>query len=350
MRKPRFLAWRIGFAYTGTVVGAGFASGQEILQFFTIYGKYGFWGILLAMFLFSWLGIRLMLVGARLGASSFQECSYHLFGTALGRWINRLITVILFGFTVAMISGTGALFAEHWGISFHLGVWITLTLAFFVLIRGLTGILEINSFFVPLMLGFLLLVGIQAWSQGEWEVVYQQLRIEQGGHWLISAITYVAFNLAMAQAVLVPLGGEIQDERALRIGGWIGGLILGFMLFACNYALQLNLDDVHQLEIPMGFLVSFLGKGIQYAFLFILWAEIFTTLLSNIYGLTSSIQQKLRLRPWMILVLIFIVGYLFSLVGFSTLVRYLYPIFGYCGVWMLFQLMWKGLPERRRLG
>ena len=31
-------AWKIAFAYTGVVVGAGFSTGQEILQFFTNHG------------------------------------------------------------------------------------------------------------------------------------------------------------------------------------------------------------------------------------------------------------------------------------------------------------------------
>jgi len=33
--------WAIAAAFVGTVVGAGFASGQETLQFFTVYGRWG---------------------------------------------------------------------------------------------------------------------------------------------------------------------------------------------------------------------------------------------------------------------------------------------------------------------
>jgi hypothetical protein len=36
------LGMKCAFAYVGTVVGAGFASGQEILRFFTVYGGYSF--------------------------------------------------------------------------------------------------------------------------------------------------------------------------------------------------------------------------------------------------------------------------------------------------------------------
>ena len=43
-------------AYRGAVVGAGFASGQEALIFFVIYGPRGIWGILAAALGFAVLG------------------------------------------------------------------------------------------------------------------------------------------------------------------------------------------------------------------------------------------------------------------------------------------------------
>ena len=40
---------QIGGAYVGIIVGAGFASGQEIVLYFTSYGFKGIYGALLAM-------------------------------------------------------------------------------------------------------------------------------------------------------------------------------------------------------------------------------------------------------------------------------------------------------------
>ena len=45
-------AIRIGLTYIGTVVGAGFASGQEIFRFFVVFGSNGFWGLSSASFYF----------------------------------------------------------------------------------------------------------------------------------------------------------------------------------------------------------------------------------------------------------------------------------------------------------
>ena len=39
---------KIGFAYVGIVVGAGFSTGQEVMQFFTPYGLWSYIGVLIS--------------------------------------------------------------------------------------------------------------------------------------------------------------------------------------------------------------------------------------------------------------------------------------------------------------
>lgn len=339
------LAIRIGFTYIGTVVGAGFASGQEIYQFFSLFGSSSTWGILLSVILFSWLGTRMMLLGARLNATSYQEFNTYLFGERFGKWMNGFVAVILFGVITAMLSGTGALAQEQLGISFHFGVIITLILAFLVMNKGMEGILSINSLVVPLMLFFTVIVMWSCLHQGDILHLLSLPSGQKAGDWILSAITYVAFNLAMSQAVLIPIGGEIKDEKTLRLGGWLGGIGLGFMLVVSNFAMQLRLEEVKQFEIPMAVVIGALGLALKFFFLTVMWGEIFTTLIGNVYGLAIHLQQtwSLRLHTWIIL--IFSLGYLCSLVGFPTLISYLYPLFGYCGMLVIVLLMVRRLPQ-----
>ncbi|OTA41527.1 MAG: hypothetical protein A6D92_05935 [Symbiobacterium thermophilum] len=52
MARRGAAVFRVATTYIGTVVGAGFASGQETLRFFAAYGPAGLAGILLATLLF----------------------------------------------------------------------------------------------------------------------------------------------------------------------------------------------------------------------------------------------------------------------------------------------------------
>ncbi len=345
MPQRTIQAIRIGFTYIGTVVGAGFASGQEIFQFFAVYGFYGFWGILVSFILFSWLGTRMMVISAKLKATSYEEFNNFLFGPRLGRWMSLFVGIILFGVITAMLSGTGAMAEEQLGISFHVGVILTSILAFFVIVHGMEGILSINSLVVPLMLVFMILIAINCFWLDPSNSIFHDLSLESGKSWWVSAITYVAFNLAMSQAVLVPLGAEIQDEKTLRLGGWIGGIGLGLMLGISYLAMQLYFLQVKELEIPMAFIIHQLGIIFKVLFLVVMWGEIFTTLIGNIYGLAVNIQKVFSFQLSVISALIFLCAYLCSLVGFPVLIRYLYPAFGYCGLLVLILLIIRKVPQ-----
>ncbi|SDX10422.1 Uncharacterized membrane protein YkvI [Marininema mesophilum] len=338
-------ASRVGFAYIGTVVGAGFASGQEIMHFFTRFGVGGIWSILLVTLLFSWLGIRMMVMGARLRANSYEEFNNYLFGDRFGRWMNIFVGVVLFGVTTAMMSGTGALFEEQLGLSFHVGVIGTSLIAYFIIMRGMDGILSVNALVVPLMFLFTVLVGVQGFQSGGLDGFLSTASIAEKGHWSSSALTYVAFNLAMSQAVLVPMGNEIQDEKTLQMGGILGGVGLGLMLLSSNFALALESPEVFGMEIPMALVIETLGQGMKWFFLAVMWGEIFTTLIGNVYGLAANLEQQLPLRLHSLMVSIFTLGYLCSLVGFHVFVGKIYPFFGYCGILVLLLLVIRRYPR-----
>ena len=70
----------IAAVYTGTVIGAGFASGQEIWYFFSRYGPAGTRGLFLSTVLLSLLGAKAMEWGRRIGASSYHDFLYNLAG------------------------------------------------------------------------------------------------------------------------------------------------------------------------------------------------------------------------------------------------------------------------------
>ncbi|MGI6126255.1 MAG: hypothetical protein ACOYEF_04750, partial [Planifilum sp.] len=106
---------RIAGAYVGLIVGAGFASGQEILQFFTSFGWAGTFGVALATALFAWLGMQITRWGCRLQAASHKEVICFLCGRYLGRVVDWIVTFFLFGVTAVMIAGAGSIFAQQFG-------------------------------------------------------------------------------------------------------------------------------------------------------------------------------------------------------------------------------------------
>jgi uncharacterized membrane protein YkvI len=207
----------IAFTYIGTVVGAGFASGKEIVEFFTRFGALGFFSILLTGLFFIIGGIKLMIISKRIHAKSYQDLNFYLFGPFFGQIVNWLFLIILIGTTSVILSGAGAVFNEQLGFSYYVGIGLTLILCFFVIIKGVKSIFVVNNFVVPMMitfsaiLAFFSIDALQALcSPSSFIVTPLQWEI------FVTPFTYAALNLGLAQAVLVPIAGEIKDESVLK--------------------------------------------------------------------------------------------------------------------------------------
>ncbi|WP_251593801.1 hypothetical protein [Paenibacillus macerans] len=338
--------FQIAATYIGTVVGAGFASGQSIMQFFTVYGPVGAVGITITTFLFMWLGTKMMVVAHRIKAFSYQEFNDHLFGPVLGKLANALTLLILLGVTAVMLSGTGSIFEEQLHLPYQIGIVLSIVLAYWVMTKEMNGIVVVNALVVPMMLLFTCLIAIQVVEPDaimritEWQ--RQQLR-DYG--WALSAFVYVALNFAFAQAVMVPLGSEVKEESTLKWGGFWGGIGLGAMLLIYHFAINARMPEIMELEIPMAEIVRGLGAFPYVLFLLVIYGEIFTTLIGNVFGMTRQIQSLFPLPKNAVILTVLLACFLISQVGFASLLTYLYPLFGYIGMLLLALLAFRRLPQ-----
>lgn len=217
--KQAFRVLQIAFTYIGTVVGAGFATGQEILQFFTQYGKWATITIGLSTMLFVWLGTKMMLIAHDTGSRSYEDLNKHLFGHKAGKWITWVTLLILIGVNSVMLAGAGSVFVEHLGLHYQTGLIVTLVGTYLLLGRGIQAILQMNSIVVPMMLLLsLLMITSTIHHPGASRFITLTTDSNPIQVWL-SPLLYTSFNLVLAQAVLVPVGNQIRSRNVLKWGG-----------------------------------------------------------------------------------------------------------------------------------
>lgn len=348
MNQKTIMILQIAATYMGTVVGAGFASGQSIMQFFTVYGAFGGVGIWIATFLFIWMGTKMMILSHRIKASSYQELNKYLFGEIFGKIANILTFIILLGVTAVMMSGTGSIFEEQLGLPYQFGIIISILLSYLVMSKELNGIMAANSLVVPMMLFFMILIAIKIVGiDGIEETTDLQKQMSLNNvKWIISPFTYVALNLAFVQAVLVPLGSEAKDESVLKWGGFWGGIGLGVMLSISHIAIHSRMPEILRFDIPMAEIIRGFGWFFHLLFILVIYGEIFTTLIGNVFGITRHIQSIYALpRNWVVLTIL-LICLLISQIGFTSLLTYLYPLFGYMGMILLIFLVVKAIPDK----
>ena len=318
---------QVAATYIGTVVGAGFASGQEILAFFTSYGHAGTVGILLATSLFVWLGYKMMLLAHQLRTPSYESFNQKLFGPMIGRTMNVLVFLTLFGVTTVMLAGAGSVLEEQFAIPYLAGTAGTVLLALLILRKGLDQLLLVNAIIVPSMLVFALLILLD-------NSVESPLPLAKPSNYafLWKTILYVSFNLAMAQSVLIPIGYAIREKVVLFRSAVIGGVVLGFMLLVVHTAMLANWDDVRFMDIPILFITDRWNEWLQLFFVFVLYSEIFTTLISNVFGIGQQLRELVNLSESRLYLFLFVAAFVLCLIGYSQLLMFLYPLFGYLGL------------------
>lgn len=324
--------FQVAATYVGAVMGAGFASGQEIQQFFARFGGWGLAGIVVSALLFSLLGWGMLDLQERWKISSYSAFFAHLLGGKWGRWADTLVSVLLFVGMLAMISGSGALFYEYFGFSKWLGICLTGSVVALALwFRG-EGVLWINSALIPIKFTFCLGIAIAAifleTSQDVMGIVVIQSPIVK--HWALSAILYVSFNLTLAMVVFASLGREVQRPGA-RLGAVLGGLALGVFAFVIGAAL-LRFPDSLGLEIPMVAVAGKLGDWPAFFYVVVLWLAMITAAIGNGFSLVSRVVETGKLSYTNATLLLLMLLLPLAGVKFSKIVQLVYPLFGYLGL------------------
>jgi uncharacterized membrane protein YkvI len=342
MRRSWIASFQVAAVYVGTVVGAGFATGREIVEFFTKYGVFGLAGILLVGFIFMHFGTKMLILSKRINAASYQDLMIFLFGKKIGRFINIFMLIILLGLTSIMLSGAGAIFKEQLGLSVRIGVIITILLTIAVMTFGIKGLFSVNIIVVPMLILFSTILAVQSFAIEPLCAIPEAT--SASFKWILSAVSYAAFNLTMAAAVLVPLANEIHDEKVLKRGGILGGFFLTAILISSHIALS-TLPNVMNYDIPMAEVMKTTFYAIYFIYIAVIYGEVFTSVIGNLYGLERQVSSLLNIPSMVIVCSILCVAAFISKFGYSSLISTLYPIFGYVCLVVLLLLMFKKVPD-----
>ena len=325
--------FRVAATYVGTVVGAGFASGQETLRFFTAYGRAGLLGVALATVLFCVYGIMVMDLGRRLRARSHREILHYACGPRLGRLMDLVITLFLGATMTIMVAGGGAVFTEQLGLPRSIGTIVTAGLTGLTILAGMRGIMAANSVVVPMLASAV--AGLSAATihyHGLGPILSNSIpwpAFAPVQSWFLASWLYVGYNLVLSISVLGPLGAEVDDKRILTYGGLLGGLVLGLLAAGIKLAVSAHMPDIGEVEVPMLYLARLHPRPVQWFYTLILWAEIYTTAIACAYGFAGRVTEVVRGSYRGVVVLITALALFGSGLGFSALLGLLYPLFGF---------------------
>ena len=321
------------FSIIGTLIGAGFASGQEIYLFFFIFLINGIIGLVSCSVLIGITTYKAFLIIHNNKINTYEEFLSKIFKSkTIIKIANIVINAFLLITFYIMLSGFGAYFEQRFQINSIIGTIILAIICFFVLIRDIEGVKKVNSICVPILVILVLTIGFISLKKFN----LKHIETSYNYSWIIQAIIYSSYNMILVIPVLVSLGKYIKNQKQIRIVSFATAIIV-FSLAISIFIVLVSLNvDYSKIQMPAVYVID--NKYFQFSSIYgiVILLSIFSTAISIGISFLKNITKDKKSFPQIVAIMC-ISGVIISNFGFSNLVKILFPLFGYLGI---VEMMW----------
>lgn len=317
--------------------GAGFASGQEIYLFFYRFGKFGIIGILLCSLILGYIIYKTLKIVHEKKINSYEEFLNYIFSNKKGisKINNFLINLFLMITFFIMISGFGTYFNQEFGINSLIGSTILALVVYVIFLKNIEGITKINSIIVPILIILILIIGFKNIFNINLPQMGANLENTNGWGWIIQGIIYASYNLILLIPVIVNLKKFIKNKKQIKIESILTGLIIGIMAIFMFLLLANSNTNFLKVEMPIVYVIKNKFSEFETIYGIIILTAIFTTAISLGISFLNNICKDRKKIP-QYAALLCVSSLVVSKIGFSNLVKIMFPLFGYLGLLQIY--------------
>ncbi len=336
-------------AFAAYNIGAGFASGQEVLQFFGSWGS--FWPLVLPLIA---LIINIIYTsscyhtGATVEFSNPSE-AYEFYG---GKWFAKFMDVfsivMIASMGLSMFAGCGATVNQYLGLPVYVGAVILGILSVIVVWFGLDSVTNVLGVAGILIILCTLLVTVYSFFAGDTSFAEANSHITgyvQSGDILqasvagikspiLSGCFYGGVQVLTCFHFIIGNGAKLDNSKeafACGIGSavlFIGGIYL------VDYAVISNIDYIVEkgAQVPMLAVIEKLLPALAPVFALVIVVGIFTTITGYLWTIGRRFAEDKTTKQRIIVCIVTVLGIFGgSLIPFSNLVNFFSPLVGLVG-------------------
>ena len=348
----------ISFAggFLGWLMGSGFATGQELLQFFSGYGFWGYAAIAVNLAGFSVIGGILVMTGYRNREErDFDQLQYFC-GRRLGTFYSWLIPLMLIPTMAVLISGAGATLHEYYGMNHYVGAALMSILVMLAYLIGFQRFIRVVSMITPLIVIFSLTVGIAVICMDAGRLsdvpAYSEAlaSAKNSPTWYISGVLYISLTFLGGSSYYTALGSTGTSEREIKLGTAAGVAAMIVSITVLVTAMLCNAGSIVSLDVPNLYLAGKVSPVLGGVFSIMLILGIFSACSAMMWTVCSKFRsgdddvKKSRIFAICMVTAVFFL----SLFSFSGLMSVLYPFIGYTGLVYMLCVLRKGVLQRRK--
>ncbi|MDO4911169.1 MAG: hypothetical protein Q3972_05445 [Corynebacterium sp.] len=343
----------LALAIVGLIVGAGFASGQEILQYFVAFGQIGIWGAVVTGIIMSVAVMAMVQLGSYFFANEHTAVFDRVVHPLLSRLFDIIIIFALFCIGFVMLSGAGANLNQQFGFPSWVGSLIMLVLVIacgFLNVEKVSSVMgAITPFIILAVIGaFIVSMSRIDMDFAHYNAQAMELAPAIDNVW-ISVLNYSGLALVLAVSMAIVIGGSHMDPKTAGIGGLVGGILFAVLLILATLALFFQVDVIGHTDMPMLALINSVNPVLGFIMAIVVYAMIFNTAIGLFYALGKRLTVNKPERFTPVFIIGCLVGFACSFMNFKTLVGSVYPILGYLGAFLVACLVFAWVRTRPRI-
>ena len=351
--------FKIAGAIIGFMIGAGFATGQETLQYYTSEGFWGLAGVLVAYGFVFWLFYCFMVTGARTKMRHSKEVFQYYCGKYLG-WAYEIMAIaMLFLVTVTMVSSVGSIVSQYFGVNEIVGRLVMVVLVMASVLLGLRKLLDVLGPLGPVIVVGLIIIAVVAIASNPGGLATAPEFIENAdppilkasGFWLLSGILYGIMNIYPLASFGSAMGADATSKKEAIIAALVGAVALALGALCITLSQLANIDIVFNQDIPTLALASHYLPAVAGVFSVILLLGIYTTVTPNLWAVAQAFGKD-RSKKYVIATIVAGVAVFgISFLPYGELMNMIYPVAGYGAYLMIFCMAFKHVRlaiEKRR--
>lgn len=335
----------IAGAWVSFCIGSGFATGQELLQYFGAYGALGFGAIIVGMILHGYSSASFLKLGNEQHFHNPMDVFDYYCGKTFGKLFKLLSVFFLLLSPIVMIAGFGAALNQHFGAPLSVGAAVVGILCIITILLGLKKMVEILGFIGPVIIFITLFTGgiylIQHWELlvDGMSIAPQESSLRMGTSWVDSGILYAAWAPMISAPFLVASATTVKSPRDAALGGIVGTIFYGLACVVMVAAFFCNYVVIGKQAVPTLYLANTISPLLGYAFLAVIFLGIYSSAVPSLFTFCATFFKEGTNQHRIFTVVAVAAATIISVtVPFGTLLNWVYTFYGYLGM-LFFVLM-----------
>ncbi len=321
----------VSFGYVAAIIGAGFASGQEILSFFVKYGRCSIVGIIIACAVFSAFAYVVLSTCIDKKIHKYTDFLDTCFKSGTRKIIELMTLFFAMSSVCVMTACAGEMGTAIFGLKRISGACIFVLICGIIFLPGSKKVMKVNS-----LLGAVIVFGMVFCCFYILRFREHQV-FKNTAQMTVSGTVYAGYNLITAGAILSGMSRFLKDKRETALTAISSGFIIFLLITLIWTLIGTYYGKINLGEIPMLTVACRQNSLLGVLYGVMLFLAVLTTGISNGFSVIDISTGKIG-RYRTVFVMLFC-ALCMSGTGFSRLINTAYRLCGYVGIVFVFAVI-----------